>query len=35
MLIGGAGNQNENGSGFGVSHVIPVLAPEYPARGLM
>ena len=35
MLISGAGNQNGNGSGFGVSHVIPVLAPKYPTRGLM
>ena len=34
MLISGAGNQNGNGSGFGVSHVITVLAPKYPNRGL-
>ena len=24
-----------NGSGFGTSHVIPVLASKYPTRGLM
>ena len=35
MLISGAGNQKGNGSGFGVSHVIPVLARKYPTHGLM